>query len=114
MERHDVAAELARELYEPNDVDILPGHWLVESAEPKIEEVDGGYWVQARVFVDAESVEARLRKDDEPEMTDLTFEVTIQVPAEDDGEGIPTEDEIDYAIVQGGVAPNENVTVQRK
>ena len=112
MERHDVAAELARELYGQDDVEVLPGDWLVESAEPKIEAVDGGYWVQARVFVDADKVEARMEPSEE--MTDLTFEVTIQVPVDDDGEGVPSAEEIDYAIVNGGVAPNEYVTVERK
>jgi hypothetical protein len=61
MTREETAAAIARERYERDeDVDVLPGDWMVESPEPKIESVDGGYWVQARVFVDADTVEERV------------------------------------------------------
>lgn len=61
-ERRQVAAECAQDLYRNNDdVDVLPGDWLVESPEPQVESVDGGYWVQARVWVDAAAVEMRMQ-----------------------------------------------------
>lgn len=60
-ERRQVAAECAQDKYAGNDdIDVLPGDWLVESPEPQVESVDGGYWVQARVWVDAENVEMRM------------------------------------------------------
>ena len=59
-ERLAAARKLAQEIYASDDIDVLPGRWIVESSpEPDIEEVDGGYWVQARVWVDADLVEAR-------------------------------------------------------
>lgn len=57
-ERYRIATDLALESYESDDVQIVhsevdAGGWFVES-------VDGGYWVEARVWVPADTVEERL------------------------------------------------------
>ena len=58
--RREIAAEIAEESYGSDDVDVLPGKWILEDREPRIESVDGGYWVEARVWVEADVVEERM------------------------------------------------------
>lgn len=54
------AVEIAREIYGSDDVEVYPGAFLAELPVPRIEIVDGGYWVEARVWVDADLVEERM------------------------------------------------------
>lgn len=49
--RFEIAGEMAIERYGDDDCEIF---------HEEIESVDGGYWVNARVWVDADPVEDRL------------------------------------------------------
>lgn len=51
--RHRTAQAIAVEKYGSNDIEIEP-------PDEEVEEADGGYWVKAYVWVDAEEVEGRL------------------------------------------------------
>jgi hypothetical protein len=60
--RMRIAGELACDRFAgDDDVDVMPGTWMPETPEPRVESVDGGYWVLARVWVDAEEVEERMQ-----------------------------------------------------
>ena len=52
-QRERIAAGLAYENYASDDV-------VVEPPDEGVESVDGGYWVKARLWVDADDVEERM------------------------------------------------------
>lgn len=58
--RFELATEIAKSTYASDDLEIVEsvlasGGWFVES-------VDGGYWVEARVWVPADAVEERMEE----------------------------------------------------
>jgi hypothetical protein len=57
--RQTLAVEIARERYGSDDVEVGRSRFLVEwplGATVQVESVDGGYWIAARVWVDADDV----------------------------------------------------------
>lgn len=58
IERMRLACVIAHERHEGND-DLEVANY--DDEESFIEYVDGGYWVEARVFVDFETVEDRMQ-----------------------------------------------------
>lgn len=58
-QRERLAITIAVERYASDDVDV-------PEEDGKLEYVDGGYWVKARVFVDADTVEERMPSEGTP------------------------------------------------
>ena len=55
--RERLAVEAAKEMYGSADVEVGRAF---ERPDDEVEWVDGGYWVNARIWVDFEEVEGRL------------------------------------------------------
>lgn len=60
-QRQEIALEIARDSYGSDDVEVGPPVYSdTGSPDEKVESVDGGYWVSARVFIYADDVEERM------------------------------------------------------